>query len=166
MKKWQDEGLPPIKNHMATLTAGLAATIKEWFSEGDHTTAIETAQKVDLEKVRVRKSRGKKTAEAKPATAETPQETPAVTEIQEVPPALETPAEPTPVIEQTRPASAETCRRQGRTAKAGTNHTRRPYARKTRAGKTYRPAGRAHRGAGTSTQQCDDRDQSRGMICP
>ncbi|MGD0571886.1 MAG: translation initiation factor IF-2 [Sedimentisphaerales bacterium] len=103
MKKWQDEGLPPIKNHMATLTAGQAATIKEWFSEGDHTTAIETAQKVDLEKVRVRKSRSKKTAEVTPATAEIPQETPAVTEIQEVPPALETPAEPAPVIEQPLP---------------------------------------------------------------
>jgi translation initiation factor IF-2 len=103
MKKWQDEGLPPIKNHMATLTAGQAATIKEWFSEGDHTTAIETAQKVDLEKVRVRKSRGKKPTEAEPTPAEIPQKTPAVTEIQEVPPVEETPAEPTPVAEQPAP---------------------------------------------------------------
>ncbi|MGD0553041.1 MAG: translation initiation factor IF-2 [Sedimentisphaerales bacterium] len=103
MKKWQDEGLPPIKNHMATLTAGQAATIKEWFSEGDHTTAIETAQKVDLEKVRVRKSRGKKPAEAEPTTAEAPQETPVVAEIQETPPVVETPAEPTPVAEQPAP---------------------------------------------------------------
>ena len=60
MKKWQDEGLPTIKNHMATLTAGQAATIREWFSEGEHTTAVETAEKGDLEKVRVRKLRSKK----------------------------------------------------------------------------------------------------------
>jgi len=103
MKKWQDEGLPPIKNHMATLTAGQAATIKEWFSEGDHTTAIETAQKVDLEKVRVRKSRGKKPAEAEPATTEAPQETPEVVDAQEAPPVVEAPAEPTPVTEQPAP---------------------------------------------------------------
>ena len=45
---------------MATISAGLAATIKEWFSEGEHTTAVETAEKVDLEKVRVKKSRSKK----------------------------------------------------------------------------------------------------------
>jgi translation initiation factor IF-2 len=103
MKKWQDEGLPPIKNHMATLTAGQAATIKEWFSEGDHTTAVETAQKVDLEKVRVRKSRGKKTAEVTPAAAEAPQETTIVAEIQAAPPVVETPAEPTPVIDKPAP---------------------------------------------------------------
>ena len=69
MKKCQDEGLD-IKNHMATISAGLAATIREWFSEGDGTTAVETAGKVDLEKVRVKKSRGKKSAEA--ASGETP----------------------------------------------------------------------------------------------
>jgi translation initiation factor IF-2 len=103
MKKWQDEGLPPIKNHMATLTAGQAATIKEWFSEGDHTTAVETAQKVDLEKVRVRKSRGKKAVEAEPAAAEAPQETTIVAEIQAAPPVVETPAEPTPVIDKPAP---------------------------------------------------------------
>ena len=102
MKKCQDEGLD-IKNHMATISAGLAATIKEWFSEGDHTTAIETAQKVDLEKARVRKSRGKKTAEAEPTTTEAPQETPVVAEIQESPPVLETPAEPTPIIDKPAP---------------------------------------------------------------
>ena len=54
VKKCQDEGLD-IKNHMATISAGLAATIREWFSEGDNVTTVETAEKVDLEKVRVRK---------------------------------------------------------------------------------------------------------------
>jgi threonine synthase len=45
MKKCQDEGLD-INNHMAVVSAGLAATIKEWFSEGEHITAVETAEKV------------------------------------------------------------------------------------------------------------------------
>ena len=106
MKKCQDEGLD-IKNHMATISAGLAATIKEWFSEGDNTTAVETADKVDLEKVRVKKTRSKKTAEVAPPPAETPQETPAVTQIQETPPiatpVVETPAEPIPVVEEPAP---------------------------------------------------------------
>ena len=106
MKKCQDEGLD-IKNHMATISAGLAATIKEWFSEGDNTTAVETTDKVDLEKVRVKKSRSKKSAEAAPPPAETPQETPVVTQIQETPPiatpVVETPAEPIPVAEEHAP---------------------------------------------------------------
>jgi translation initiation factor IF-2 len=59
IKKCQDEGLD-VKNHMAVLSAGLAATIREWFSEGDNVTTIETAEKVDLERVRVR-PRHKKT---------------------------------------------------------------------------------------------------------
>jgi translation initiation factor IF-2 len=54
VKKCQDEGLD-IKNHMSVLSAGLAATIREWFSEGENITTIETAEKVDLEKVRIKK---------------------------------------------------------------------------------------------------------------
>ena len=54
VKKCQDEDLD-IKNHMSTISAGLAATIREWFSEGENVTTIETAGKVDLKKVRVRK---------------------------------------------------------------------------------------------------------------
>ncbi len=52
--KCQDEGLD-VKNHMSAISAGLAATIREWFSEGENVTTVETASKVDLEKVRVRK---------------------------------------------------------------------------------------------------------------
>jgi translation initiation factor IF-2 len=54
VKKCQDEGLD-VKNHMSTISAGLAATIREWFSEGEHITTVETAEKVDLTKVRIRK---------------------------------------------------------------------------------------------------------------
>ncbi len=67
VKKCQDEGLE-VKNHMSVISAGLAATIHEWFSEGDNVTTVETSQKVDLSKVRVRKK--KKKARAKEKTPE------------------------------------------------------------------------------------------------
>ena len=54
VKKCQDEGLD-VRNHMATISAGLAATIREWFSEGENVTTVETAEKVVLEEVRVKK---------------------------------------------------------------------------------------------------------------
>ena len=54
--KCQAEGLD-IKNHMSTISAGLAATIREWFSEGDHKTTVETAARVDLKKARVKKKK-------------------------------------------------------------------------------------------------------------
>ncbi len=67
VKKCQSEGLD-IKNHMSVLSAGLAATIQEWFSEGENITTVETAEKVDLKKVRIRK---KKKTKEKPAAKET-----------------------------------------------------------------------------------------------
>jgi translation initiation factor IF-2 len=54
VQKCQDEGLE-VKNHMSVISAGLAATIREWFSEGENITTVETAEKVDLKKVRVKK---------------------------------------------------------------------------------------------------------------
>ena len=54
VKKCQVEGLD-VKNHMATISAGLAATIREWFSEGENVTTVETAEKVDLAEVRVKR---------------------------------------------------------------------------------------------------------------
>jgi len=76
LKKCQDEGLD-IQNHMATISAGLAATIREWFSEGEHTTAVETAQKVDLEKARVKKARAKESANQDPLAVEQETQVPA-----------------------------------------------------------------------------------------
>jgi hypothetical protein len=64
VEKCQAEGLD-VKNHMATISAGLAATIREWFSEGEHVTAVETAKRVDLKKVRIRKKRKKTVKKAK-----------------------------------------------------------------------------------------------------
>ncbi|MBN2064413.1 MAG: translation initiation factor IF-2 [Sedimentisphaerales bacterium] len=51
------EGLPAIKGHQSTVSAGLEATIMEWFSQGclEHNT-VETAEKVNLEEVRVKKA--------------------------------------------------------------------------------------------------------------
>jgi len=64
VEKCQAEDLD-IKNHMSTISAGLAATIREWFSEGEHSTTIETAKRVDLKKARVRKRAKKKTIAVK-----------------------------------------------------------------------------------------------------
>lgn len=108
--KCQAEGLD-IKNHMSTISAGLAATIREWFSEGAHTTTIETAAPVDLEKVRVK--RRKKVAEPAPEPVEpvveeisaapvSEPQTPEVTAVAEEPKAepvvIEQPVEETPVV--------------------------------------------------------------------
>jgi translation initiation factor IF-2 len=64
VKKCQDENLD-VKNHMSTISAGLAATIREWFSEGENVTTIETAEKVDLEKVKIKKKPKRKAAKKK-----------------------------------------------------------------------------------------------------
>ncbi len=54
VKKCQDEGLD-VKNHMSAISAGLAATIREWFTEGENITTVETTEKVDLKKARIKK---------------------------------------------------------------------------------------------------------------
>ena len=53
--KCQEEAIPDITNHMSALSAGLAATIREWFSGQEAaSTAVETAAKVDLKKVKAK----------------------------------------------------------------------------------------------------------------
>jgi len=116
--KCKSEGIEGITNHMSTVSAGLAETIREWFSEGMHTTSVETSAPVDLEKARVKKRRAprkKKTAEEeKPeaavaekaakkdqketevAVAETPA---AVITVPETPPAEPAPKEQEPPAE-------------------------------------------------------------------
>ncbi|MHC4653205.1 MAG: translation initiation factor IF-2 N-terminal domain-containing protein, partial [Planctomycetota bacterium] len=41
--KCEAEGIPKITNHMSTMSLGLAATVREWFGEGQSnvTTAVE-----------------------------------------------------------------------------------------------------------------------------
>ncbi len=102
VKKCQDEGLD-VKNHMSSISAGLAATIREWFSEGENITTVETAKKVDLKKVRLKKKpkakrpakkpKAPKAAETKPAEAEPEAEPP----VQEAV-AVEEPKEPEPIL--------------------------------------------------------------------
>jgi len=65
LTKCRAEGLE-IKNHMSTLSAGLEATILDWFSEAGTGTAVETAEHVDLQRAQAeaKKRRRKKTKKA------------------------------------------------------------------------------------------------------
>ena len=78
LSKCRAEGLE-LKNHMTALSAGLEATIREWFSEGTHATTIETADQVDVptareEALKVRRRR--KAAEPEAAEAKATPESP------------------------------------------------------------------------------------------
>ena len=94
----------PVKNHMSTLSAGLEATIREWFSEGTHTTTVETADRVDLTKVRRKKKAKAPTRHKKVAESDEDKAEPA-----EAPPKKPAPEEPaTPVVaEETPPVAVE-----------------------------------------------------------
>jgi translation initiation factor IF-2 len=72
--KCEAEGIPGMNNHMSSVSAGLEATIRDWFSEGAGGTAVETAAAVDLDKVRV-KPRAKAMAKPKeePAAVDAPE---------------------------------------------------------------------------------------------
>jgi len=66
VEKCHAEGIPTdvIKNHMSTVSIGLEQTIREWFAtneteESPH-TAVEQAEKVDIEKVRQTKKKATK----------------------------------------------------------------------------------------------------------
>jgi len=106
LTKCDAEGMELKGGHMTPLTAGQAATIREWFSEGKHATAVETSGPVDLDKVRVHK---KKTAEAVSETVEPVVEEQQVDEVGE--PVTEEIAQPeTEVVAETEaqaPADSE-----------------------------------------------------------
>ncbi len=84
--KCQSEGIPDITNHMSAVSAGLAATISEWFSESTgQSSAIETAEKVNIAavKAKAKKKTKKKTTKKvggtkSPAKTEGDSETEAV----------------------------------------------------------------------------------------
>ncbi len=70
VEKCHAEGIPKdvIKNHMSSVSIGLEQTIREWFAnetEGEENphTAVEQAEKVDMDKVRAKKA-SKKAAES------------------------------------------------------------------------------------------------------
>ena len=119
LAKCSAEGLE-LKNHMATLSAGLQATIREWFTEAPSGTAVETAAHVDLGKAREagkrqRRRRGEAEAPAveapPPAEAEAPvavAEAPAVVVEAAPAPAVAAEAAPmAPPIETTAPPPVE-----------------------------------------------------------
>jgi len=118
VQKCQDEGVD-VKNHMSTISAGLAATIQEWFSEGENITTVETAKKVDLKKVRIKKKKKRKPpakkAVKKPKRTQPAAETTAVIEEEPKPTEEQIPAEPEqrepepilpagPILEKPKPA--------------------------------------------------------------
>lgn len=70
VEKCLAEGMEMKTGHMSPLTAGQAATVREWFSEGSHTTAVETSKPVDLDKLRVKRKK-EETQEASEAVCET-----------------------------------------------------------------------------------------------
>ncbi len=53
-----------IKNHMHVLSAGLEATIREWFTTGDHSTSVEESGPVDIDKARATRPSKKKKIES------------------------------------------------------------------------------------------------------
>ena len=67
------EGIPGINNHMSSISAGLEATIRDWFSSSaGGGTAVETAAKVDIAKVRVTKRAAKKASPDAPGDEDSP----------------------------------------------------------------------------------------------
>ncbi|MCK4887525.1 MAG: translation initiation factor IF-2 [Planctomycetes bacterium] len=95
VEKCQAEELD-IKNHMSTISAGLAATIREWFSEGENVTTIEKSSKVDLKKVRVKRRAPKKTKKTEEQQPEQKVEEPQLLE----PQVSEEKPQPKPVVEE------------------------------------------------------------------
>ena len=69
--KCADEGVNGIVNHQSAVSAGLSATIAEWFSEAADTksssSAVETSAKVDVKKAR---AKAKKTTRKKKTTSQ------------------------------------------------------------------------------------------------
>ncbi len=57
IEKCKSEGIPDITGHMSAVSAGLEATITEWFSEevgSSSSSAVETAEKVNVTKAKAR----------------------------------------------------------------------------------------------------------------
>ena len=84
--KCEAEGIPNITNHMSTVSKGLEQTIREWFSAGAATTAIETAAPIDIAEVRARATKRparKKAGAAADTTSDSDQAVAVIEERQE-----------------------------------------------------------------------------------
>ncbi|HSW44290.1 MAG TPA: translation initiation factor IF-2 [Phycisphaerae bacterium] len=101
------EGVEGITNHMSTVSAGLAETIREWFSAQSGGTAVEEAPPVDLQKARAKRRdrRPKKEKAADKPEAEAAEPAP-VTEPAEAPPEESAEAQPTATPSEAPPAVA------------------------------------------------------------
>ncbi len=109
--KCEAEGIPGISNHMSTVSAGLAATIKEWFSTSggeEASTATETAAPVDIDKVRARAKRKTRKKPVEPEKAKA-QETPTkMSDSPAAPVQASTPMAPVPsATQEPAPAAPE-----------------------------------------------------------
>jgi translation initiation factor IF-2 len=63
IEKCRAEGIE-IKNHMHVVSAGLEATIREWFTPGLHASAIEDSKPIDIKAVTVKPKRSTKKTES------------------------------------------------------------------------------------------------------
>jgi len=100
--KCSNEGISQVTNHMSTLSAGLAATIREWFStEAEGGSAVQTAAPVDLDKARARAKRRSPKKPPPPLTPPAPAASPAV------PPPPPPPPAPTPPVPVAIPPTPE-----------------------------------------------------------
>ncbi len=104
LQKLRDEGLgDQATNHMSVLKLGLAASVREWFSEGDSGggTAVEIAPHVDVATAKPKRPRTRKKSEA---GAEPPQEP--QPPVDEAPPAsFSSPPPAPPVVAEAVPAA-------------------------------------------------------------
>ncbi|RMH26828.1 MAG: hypothetical protein D6693_06435, partial [Planctomycetota bacterium] len=101
LDKCKAEGVPNMNNHMSSVSAGLEATIREWFSASGGGTAVETTEHVDLEKVRAAPRKRARAKARKASTSDTAggEAATAVAEPPAAPPAAEQPA-PAPAPEE------------------------------------------------------------------
>ncbi|MBI9017774.1 MAG: translation initiation factor IF-2 [Phycisphaerae bacterium] len=105
--KCNAEGLD-VKNHMATLSAGLEATIREWFSGQELSTTVEESAPVDLEKVKTKK-KSKMAEPAKTVQDDSDDKDDKATEAE-----IQEPAPQQTPVKTTEPAVADMPLRQGK----------------------------------------------------
>ena len=119
IQKCVDEGVPAdkVKSHASVVSAGLEASIREWFSSGSVATAIETKEHVDVDAARSahhpRKRTGTKAdsghaddhhdGDASTATATPPTVTPSIPAAPSRP-SHSAPSAPSPVVVPHKPA--------------------------------------------------------------
>ena len=97
--KCNAEGIPNIENHMSVVSVGLAATIREWFSEASNVTSVETAQPIDVAQVRSKARRKSSSMTAGAADSSAPGESSSATAVVEPPvrrPRPSAPVQPPP----------------------------------------------------------------------